>query len=59
VNTGRRLLGRPRCRWEGGENNTGFVWLRIVIRVVGCFECCNEPAGFIQYGEFLDWLKNS
>jgi len=61
---GRRLLGRPRRRWE---NN-----MKIDLQEVGCggygldragsrdgqvagiFECGNEPSGSIKFGEFID-----
>ena len=26
--------------------------------VAGCFECGDELSGSINYGEFLDWLRN-
>ena len=61
---GRRLLGRPRRRWE---NN-----MKIDLQEVGCggygldragsregqvagiFECGNEPSGSMKFGEFID-----
>ena len=61
---GKRLLGRPRGRWEDniktilkksdGETRTAMIWLRI--RGSNACECSNKPSGFIKRGEFLDWL---
>jgi hypothetical protein len=51
---GRRLLGRPRRRWEdeikmdlkevGWGVWSGFTWLRIGL-LAGCHECADEPSG--------------
>jgi hypothetical protein len=56
---GRRLLGRPRRRWEdyikmdvkrwSGEAWAGLLWLK-----TGSCECSNEPSSSIKGGEFLD-----
>jgi hypothetical protein len=50
---GKRLLGRPRRRWEDGIRMDlreiglgvwiGFDWLRT--GTVGCCECGDEPSG--------------
>jgi hypothetical protein len=39
-------------KWDNGAW-TGLIWLRIG-KVVGCFECSNEPSGSIKCGECLD-----
>jgi hypothetical protein len=26
-------------------------------QVESCFECCDEPSGFIKYEKFLEWLR--
>ena len=61
---GKRLLGRPRRRWEDnikmdlqevgcwgcglGRAGSGYG------QVAGTCECSNEPLGSIKCGEFLD-----
>jgi len=59
---GRRLLGRPRRRWDDNIETdlqevicgawTGLSWLRIGTVEDTC-ECGNEPSGSIKCGEFL------
>jgi hypothetical protein len=63
---GRRLLGRPRLRWEdnikidlrdvGWGNDldlSGSGWGQ----VASCCECGNEPSGFVKCGEFIELLR--
>jgi hypothetical protein len=55
----KRLLGRPRRRWEDNikmdlqEVETGWSWLRMG-QMAGTCECGNELSGSIKCGEFLD-----
>jgi len=64
---GRRLVGRPRHRWEDN--------IKMDLQEVGCggygldragsgsgqgvgtCECGNETSGSVKFGEFLDWLR--
>jgi hypothetical protein len=58
---GRRLLGRPRHRWEDNikifkKMDGGTDWINLAQdreQVAGCCECGNEPSGSIKCGEFL------
>jgi hypothetical protein len=60
---GKRLLGRPRRRWEDNikvdiqEVGWGYRLHWSGSREgqgVGSWECCCEPSGFIKFGEYLD-----
>jgi len=55
---GKRSLGRHKRRWE--DNIKMHVdWSGTVYgQVAGSCECCNEPSGTINCGEFLDWLRS-
>jgi hypothetical protein len=54
---GKRLLGRPRRRWEDNINidfqEVGFEVMDW-IELAGTCECSNEPSGSIKCGEFLE-----
>jgi len=56
---GKRLLGRPRHRWEDNikmdlQEGCGRVnWIELAQDRDTC-ECGNEPWGSIKCGEFLD-----
>ena len=60
---GKRLLGRPRHRWEDNIKMDfqevgcwGMDWIVLAQDgdVAGCCECGSEPSGSIKCGEFLD-----
>jgi len=61
---GKRLLGRPRRRWEDNIKMDlrevgceGMDWIELAQdrdKVVGTCGCGNEPSGSIKCGEFLD-----
>ena len=58
---GKRLLGRPRHRWEDNikmdiqEVGCGVMdWMSGQGQVAGTCNCGNEPSGSIKCGEFLD-----
>jgi hypothetical protein len=62
----RRLLGRPRHRWENNikmdvrDVGWGHGLDRSVLglgQVAGSFECGNDLSGSIKFGEVLEWLK--
>jgi hypothetical protein len=59
---GKRLLGKPRHRWEDNIEIilkigwTGLIWLRI--QVAGSGERGNELWGSIKCEEVLDWLTD-
>ena len=64
---GKRLLGRPRPRWDDNikidlqETACGLTdWIELAQdrdRCEGTCECGNEHSGSIICGEFLDWLR--
>jgi hypothetical protein len=57
---GRRLLGRPRRRWE---DNIGMDIQEVGWegagqgQVAGCCEYGDEPSGSIKCAEFLEYLR--
>jgi hypothetical protein len=62
----KRLLGRPRRRWEDNitmdlqeVGSGGLDWIELAQRrdIAGTCECGSEPSGSIKYGEFLDQLQ--
>ena len=64
---GRRLLGRPTCRWEDKikMDLQGLSWRHRLDRsgsrqgeVAGSCECSNEPLGSIKCEEFFGQLRN-
>jgi hypothetical protein len=57
---GKKLLGKPRRRWEHNiKMNVQEVGCRVVdwIKLAGTFDCGNEPLGFIKCREFLGKLQ--
>ena len=52
---GKRLLGRPRHRWEDN--------IKVDLQEVGCggmnwtCKCDNGPSGSMKCGEFIGWHK--
>jgi hypothetical protein len=63
-NEGKRLFGRPRCKWEynikmdlreGGRGTwTELMWFRTETVLGGYCKSDNELWGSIKWGEFLD-----
>jgi len=62
---GKRLLGRPRRRWENNikmdlqeVGYQGMDWIELAHDRNGWWAFVNESSGSIKCGEFLDSLKN-